>query len=290
MDGIDAEICGINPMRMMIEDAFALERTSGAILRRSDTAEDYRVHIALPEGEPPAAGWPVLYLLDATGAFGTCVEALRRMGRRPAATGVSPMAVVGLSAPGGYDVARRQRDYTTPRAVAGEGESGHGGAQAFFAFLTGQVQPWAGSRIAIDPSRQTLCGHSLAGFFTLWVLATNPGSFRNYAAISPSVWWDRPALLDVPADTRMRDRRVLIAMGEWEDELPPWQKSAPDAPSVLARRKARDMVAGGRQVARHLDGMMGEGGDVRFTLLAEEDHASILSTAMPRVLRLASAG
>lgn len=263
-----------------------LERTCSALLRCAAHGEDYRAYLALPEGEAPTGGWPVLYLLDATGAFGTCVEALRRMGRRPLATGVAPMAVVGLSAPDGYDVARRQRDYTTPRADSGDRPGANGGAELFLDFLERQVKPWVAGQVPVDPGRQTLCGHSLAGFFTLWVLATHPAAFRNYAAISPSVWWDRPALLEAALEPPA-DRRAFIAMGEWEDELPPWQKAGPDAASVLARRQARGMVAGARAVAARLETVLG-GDNARFVLLPEEDHASIVSAAMPRVLRLAS--
>jgi len=266
--------------------AFMLDRTESfpAYCRRN--GDEYRVFAAAPEGEPPADGWPVIYLLDATGSFATCVEALRRMSRRPDATGVSPAVIVGLSANTGYDVARRQRDYTTVRPdTAASGE--HGMADVFLDFLESEVKPAVAGRFAVDPSRQTLCGHSLAGYFVLWALVTRPQAFRNYAAISPSIWWDKEALLAGASGLRENAARAFLTVGEWEGELPPWQRNAPGSESVRARRKARGMVEGTGEVAARLESALGAG-NVGFLLLPEEDHASIISTAMPRVLRFAS--
>ncbi len=263
--------------------AYLLEGTESVPLRCARTGADYIVHVAVPEAPAPAGGWPVLYLLDATGSFGTCVEAMRRMSRRPDATGVCPMVIAGISAATGYDTGRRQRDYTTPRA----GDENSGGAATFLAFLDDQVKPLVAGRAAVDGQRQTLCGHSLAGFFTLWVLANHPASFAAYAAISPSIWWDRDALLHDAGGAAMGSRRAFITVGEWEGDLPPWQKLAPDAASVRVRRQARNMVAGAQDAAAHFARLLGEG-QLRFRLMGEEDHASILSAAIPHALRLAS--
>lgn len=266
---------------------FALDRTEIFTVKNSAQGDDYRIAIALPEGEVPPGGWPSLYLLDAAGSFGTCVEALRRMDRRTAATGVAPMIVVGISAVSGYDVARRQRDYTTPRAGAEANGTEGGGAARFLDFIEDRVEPAVSARIMLNPARRTLCGHSLGGYFALWAMTERPGSFRACAAISPSIWWDKPGLMARVERLADSDLRMLIAFGEWEDALPPWQRDAPDSESVLARRRARGMISGGTEVAARLANLLGED-RVRLLLLPEEDHASIVSAAMPRALRLAS--
>ena len=266
---------------------FALERTEGLLIRNRRHQDDYRVFVALPEGEPPTAGWPVLYLLDAARSFATCVETSRRMSRRPDATGVSPSVIVGLSADSGYDVARRQRDYTSARPDADLPDGEHGMAEAFLDFLEEEVKPLVARRIAVASTQQTLCGHSLAGYFVLWALVSRPGTYRNYAAISPSTWWDKAALIEGAGRLGEDAARAFVTVGEWEGELPPWQQLAPGSESVRARREARGMVAGAREVAAHLEAALGTP-NVRFSLLPEEDHASIISTAMPRILRFAS--
>jgi predicted alpha/beta superfamily hydrolase len=265
---------------------FVLDRTQSVPVRSRRNGDVYRLFLAVPDGDPPAAGWPVLYLLDAAGSFATCVEALRRMARRPDATGVSPMVVVGLSADTGYDVGRRQRDYTSARSDAPvQGE--HGMAGAFLDFLVYEIKPLVAHRIAVDPARQVLCGHSLAGYFVLWTLVNRPDAFGGYAAISPSIWWDKAALIEAAGGLGADAARAFVTVGEWEDEVPPWQQAAPGADQVRARRKARGMVAGAREIAVHLQASLGPA-NVTFSLLPEEDHASIISTAMPRILRFVS--
>lgn len=249
-------------------------------------AGDCRIDLLVPEGVPPAAGWPSVWLLDGAGCFGTCVEAMRRMSRRSDATGVVPHAIIGISAAdaaGDTDRARRQHLFTTPRVD----RPGAGGAEGFLRFLLEEVRPQVARRASLDPAGGTLWGHSLAGYFTLWALTHAPAAFRTYAAISPSVWWDRALLEDGLARLRADGQRALICIGEWEDALPPWQARAPGAAHALARRQERQMVAGARNIAGLLAGVLGQA-RVQFRLLPEEDHASVLSAAIPRMLRMAS--
>jgi uncharacterized protein len=243
---------------------------------------DHRINLLVPDGPMPAGGWPSVWLVEADGCFATCVEAMRRMSRRSDATGVVPQVIVGINATD-PDRTRRRRSFTTPK----HGHSEAGGAEAFRNFLLDRVRVAVAARVTLDPWRATLWGHSLAGYFVLWVLATQPDAFSTYAAISPSTWWDRP-LLERALRGLSGDRRVLVCIGEWEDALPPWQANAPGASDALARRQARQMVTGARDIAALLAGVLGED-RVQFRLLPEEDHASILSAAIPRMLRLASA-
>jgi len=269
------------------ESAFVLPRTKSTIVRAATSGDEYRLDIAFPDGEQPAAGWPVLYLLDSTGSFGTCVEAVRRMGRRPDATGVSPLVVAGISSASGYDTARRQRDYTTIPEDREVDAGANGGAEAFLDFIENQIKPEVAARLPVDASRETLCGHSLAGFFALWALTERPSAFQCYAAISPSIWWDKPALLNGAAQLLAQRQRVFLTVGEWEDALPPWQLASPGSETVIARRAARRMVEGVAQVAKALEVSLGAG-FVDFSVLPDEDHVSIVSTAIPRILRMAS--
>lgn len=266
-----------------MQQPFAMPR-AGSFLLRSEDGDAYRIDLWTPDGPAPAEGWPAVFLLDAGGVFGTAVEAVRRMSRRPDATGVGPTVVVGISALGeAYDTARRQRDFTSPRA--GDGAE-TGGAAAFLAFIETRVKPAVAARAAIDPRRHTLFGHSLAGYFALWTLATHPHAFSAYAAISPSIWWDRDALLGAFGKD-CAGRGLLLCVGGWEDALPPWQAALPGSEAVAARRAARQMVDGARSFAAAVAPYLGAE-NIAFRLLEEEDHASIVSAAVPRMLRMAS--
>lgn len=254
---------------------------------QDEAGDSFRIDVALPEGAPPAAGWPAIFLLDGSGCFATCVEAQRRMARRPDATGVSPAVIVGIShlagdgsspvaGNGGAEVpARRQRDFA---------DGDH-----FLNLLKQKVKSLASEAASIDPSRLTLFGHSLAGYFVLRVLTREPEAFSNYAAISPSIWSGRDALLEALPSLEGQKRHVLVCVGEWEDRQPPWQLASRGSAEVAARRLQRQMIGHAQDMCERLSRHLGAE-RVQFRLLAEEDHASILSAAIPRMLRMASRG
>ncbi|PZQ21566.1 MAG: esterase [Sphingopyxis macrogoltabida] len=239
--------------------------------------EAYRVDIHVPAGVVADDGWPAMLMLDSEGCFETAVEALQRMSRRPDATGAAPMVLIGLS------VAIRD-----PQARQRERDFGARGAASDFAdFIETQLLPAVAAHVPIDRSALTLFGHSLGGYFTLWMLAHRPHLFAAAAAISPSIWWDAEALHAALADATLAGRRVLLCVGEWEDRLPPWQEARADSGSVRQRRADRQMVRRAHEIADLLTARLGAA-NVQYRLLAEEDHASIVSAAIPRALRLAS--
>ena len=269
---------------------FRLARARSHVLAAACIDGRYRIDLAVPAGEAPAGGWPAVLLLDAEGAFATCVEAVRRMGRRPDATGANPLLVIGVSALASEDplapgnpLVRRRRDFTSRR----DGQAESGGAPGFLRFLTEEVLPLVAEEAPVDPEGLTLFGHSLAGFFALWVLANRPEAFRSYAAISPSIWWDREGLLAGLDRLDGRDRRALLLLGQWEHQLPAWQLGHPGLDEVRARRGERRLLENAREVAALLQRRLGAA-RARFELLADEDHASIVSAAIPRMLRMAS--
>lgn len=272
-----------------MSECFAMPETERLrVLRREAGDAAYHIDIAWPDQPAPPAGWPSIWLLDAAGCFGTCVEALRRMSRRTDATGVSPMVVVGISAEGdAHDSARRHRDFTTPPPSPHAPAREAGGAAEFLQFLDGEVMDRVGARVRVDRARRTLFGHSLAGYFTLWTLCQHPEVFRGVAAISPSIWWDPDRLLSSAPALAGCASRLLLAVGEWEGALPPWQQGLAGSEEALARRRTRRVIANARELGDELREILPPG-HVDFALLADEDHASIVSAAIPRALRLAS--
>lgn len=238
--------------------------------------EVYRVEVHVP-AETDIAGRPAMLMLDGEGCFETAVEALQRMSRRPDATGAEPLVLIGLSA--------AVRD---PQSRHRERDFGPRGATSDFAdFIEMQLLPAVAAQVPIDQSALTLFGHSLGGYFTLWMLAHRPHLFAAAAAISPSIWWDADALKNALAHNPLSIRNLLLCVGEWEDALPPWQNARPDSDDVRQRRADRQMVRRAHDVADLLAGRLGAD-KVQYRLLAEEDHASIVSAAIPRALRLAS--
>lgn len=249
----------------------------------------WRIFLAHPHGEAPASGFPAIFMLDANAGFATFTEVLRRGSVRPAATGIGPAVLVGIGTPEGEDArARRHVDYT-----AGPGDEGGvratGGRDEFLAFIEEVLKPRIAREVPVDPARHTLFGHSLGGWFTLDVMARASAAFRSYVAVSPSIWWDEARLVEGLALPRAVVPRLSLLVGEWEQALSPWQASRPEAQEMAARRARRAMVTRAQRFAERARAALGPDADVRFDMLAGEDHASILPAAMARALRFALA-
>ncbi|MFT0860697.1 alpha/beta hydrolase [Ancylobacter sp. G4_0304] len=252
----------------------------------------WRIFLAVPHEAPPPGGFPVIYLLDANAGFATLVEALRRGAQRPQGTGVAPAVIVGIGYPGEgiYDRARRTFDYTAGPSVEASPSAGEaratGGRDAFLSFIEEVLKPRITRECPVDPGRQALIGHSLAGWFVLDVLCRNTACFQSYVAISPSIWWDEPRLLYGLAHLARGPRRLAVMVGEWEQQLAPWQQGRPQSAEMAERRARRAMADRARAFTEAAAAALGPQAEVAFTLLADEDHASIVPAAMTRALRL----
>lgn len=223
----------------------------------------YRVMIAWPEGPPPPAGYPVLYVLDGEDNFAIAALTARRLARAGARTGISEGIVVGIAA---GPLPRRTRDYTpaTPgwTIPANRPASGMttGGAEAFLDLVERQVQPLVRQRWRVDRSRETLLGHSFGGLLALHAALTRPTMFGGVVAVSPSLWFG-DGLIAHEVATAKRAPPILIAEGE----------GASVAPVELIRLLDRDADA-----AR-----------ARFLPLPGQSHGTTMLAAMAPAIRFA---
>ncbi len=191
-------------------DGFALAGTECIEVCSSVSGREYRIMLATPPNPPPAAGYPVIYLLDAEMCFGTAVEAVRWQTKPP--KGYDPAVVVGIGYPSRLDrVRERFLDYTTPADPAQLPVRGNrepwpplGGADAFLDFIEQELMPAVEARYPVDRSRQAFIGHSMGGFLVLHALFTRAPVFRTYVAGSPSIWWNGHTLLEEERAFRRR--------------------------------------------------------------------------------------
>ena len=266
--------------------------TRAYLARESGAA--YQVSIWVPDGQVPEGGWPVVYVLDANAMFGSFVEAIQRSGRRPDATGIGMAAVVGIAHGSErlFATEHRYRDYTFESSPLVESAQAGGGA-AFLSFIVDQLAPELSLEFSFNTERQSLFGHSLAGYFVLNALATRPAAFCHYAAISPSVWWQPAALAErlsaLSQNATGKIRGVLVAVGEWEGAPAPWLTAedglAPEAlTTLIARRAERQMIVQASSTADILRPVLGE--RLSYRCFPEEDHSSIVMIAIQRTLRL----
>lgn len=257
----------------------------------------YRIFMRRPPGDAPAAGWPVLYLLDGNAIFATAVEALRAQAPWPLGTGIRDAVVVAIGYPteAAYDSVRRSWDLgpppgqTFPPHTEGGPPVRTGGADLFLAFLTDVVKPEIASRVPVDSGCQALFGHSFGGLFTLHGLFQRPDAFTHWIAVSPTIWWNDGALL-VSADRYMRRPArpaacVLLSVGAYEQRLAPFQIGAPDAGIREADHMRSRLIDKARAISERLDALPEVKG--RFSVIAEETHMSVLPTAVNQAIRFA---
>jgi predicted alpha/beta superfamily hydrolase len=276
------------------DGAFALPRTETFTVL-SNLGRAYRIFVWVPQQAAPKSGYSVLLLLDGNAFFPAAVSALQSMASADMppsvikADGVQPMMIVGVGYPGDAPInpQRREFDYLPEHASVKPPENSpnrvpwllSGGADTFLSFLVDELRPALARRYSIDPNRQTLAGDSLGGFFTLYALFKKPDAFRNYVAISPSLWWDDQRLMTDAAKSahlsmQGATHHILLAVGE--NEIPDY----PDR-STLMRTLSETMATQLRRIG-------GSQLDVGFVELAREDHLAMPFATMPAALRLAS--
>ena len=186
-------------------------RFSAVDLDSVDGQRHYRLWLGRPLQAPPAAGYPVVWMLDGNAAVGALDEStLRRL-----ADGDAPLLVaIGYRTPLRIDRAGRTFDYTP--ASPGQADQRDplnglpsGGADALDLLRDGMRPAVAAP---LDTARQTLWGHSYGGLLVLHALFTRPGEFARYAAVSPSLWWRDGAILGERAglEQRLRGKRAEL--------------------------------------------------------------------------------
>lgn len=239
----------------------------------------YRIQVALPKEPSGEQGYPVIYALDGDAVFATFAEAVRLQTRKP--RGYEPAVVVGIGYFSGepFDMGRRCFDFTTPakhedlpERPGGQAWPENGGAEGFLDFLELELMPELKRRYPLNDRRATLFGHSLGGLFALHALFNRPWMFHRFVAGSPSVWWNRRAVLeDIPAFKAKLAKldhppKLLITIGVEELE---------------------HMVGDAREAAARLDLLAENGFHCGLTEFPEEGHVSVLPAAISRTVKFA---
>jgi predicted alpha/beta superfamily hydrolase len=168
----------------------SLEFGKTAVLHSAVLAEDRRINVFLPAGyDAGTKTYPVIYLLDgsanedyfhAAGLF----DFLATYGVMP------PTIVIGIAN------VNRQRDFTMPSSDPADLKAAptSGGAMKFLSFIERELIPYVSAHYRVS-DRGTLIGQSLGGLLATQVFLEKPQLFRDYVIVSPSLWWNKEALL-----------------------------------------------------------------------------------------------
>lgn len=219
-------------------------------------ARQHRVLVYIPQGEAPAGGWPVIYVLDGNLMFSPLAQLVHNRSARGAELRGGSAVVVGLGhvlpadSTEVHDRAARTYDYTLPfDGVAPDSQGrAQGGADVFLDWMAQQLLPLLHARLPINPSQQMLVGHSYGGLLTLHALFTRPALFQRYVAASPSLWWGNGLVLDEAVRFLQRQAQqpalaqpVQLYLSQGSEEMAgrnPAQRSATANPERAASAQA----------------------------------------------------
>ncbi len=162
----------------------------------SHLEHDRDVVVFLPPGYDAEQRFPVLYMHDGQNLFepdkafvkgehwrvGETITELVEAGT------IEPLIVVGIYNTG----LQRINEYTPTHDRRGGGLAG-----AYGRFIVEELKPFIDTtyRTLTSTAATGLGGSSLGGLASLYLGLTHPLTFGKIAALSPSVWWDRRAIL-----------------------------------------------------------------------------------------------
>lgn len=282
----------------MTEKAYALPGTAYFDLAPTAGGEPYRIFLFTPEGEPPAAGWPLLVMTDGNATFPFAFASMVTQAPYPTGTNVDwgVIAAIGYPSDEPYDALRRAWDLGPPpiKSYPPYFEGGSpvriGGTGDLLDFIENQLFPRLDEMVPTDATRRSLFGHSFGGLFTLYALFERPGLFTNWIAASPTIYWEGNEILNNEASRKRIPGPAAflhLSAGEHEgDMLAPFQYLNDDAASRLEKRKIERTVALAREMAIRLNGPE-TGIRTQFELFAGQTHMSVLGPAVNRAVSIA---
>ena len=196
-----------------------IEGTEVRELKSTITGEKYFVQVGLPRSYSDSVKtYPALYIMDADGAFGTCMEISRLLflGKE-----VPELIIFGIA----YGVSfkeylfNRQRDYT-PTAV--NEYTGSGGGKRFLRFIHEELIPFVEEQYRVEKSESAICGFSYGGLFVLYTLFHKPEMFSRYLAGSTSFYWDNNVIFEYEQKYFEKSSnlpvRLFMSVGSQENE------------------------------------------------------------------------
>lgn len=157
-----------------------------------------------------AKEYPVIYLLDGSIHEDFIhIAGIVQFGSYSWINFIPESIVVGIS---NID---RKRDFTFPtkRKQYQKAIPNGGGSDAFIRFIENDLIPLVSEKYNTS-STKTIIGQSLGGLLASEILIKKPYLFDNYIIISPSLWWDKKSLLDVPIQEFKSPKSIYIGVGK----------------------------------------------------------------------------
>ncbi|MEH0154095.1 alpha/beta hydrolase-fold protein [Limibacter armeniacum] len=179
-------------------------------LKSKYTNSNYRINVWYPEGYQSSEDYHAVYLLDGDDYFREVAEYLTGVGRED-------IVLIGIGYKGDN---QRGRDFSYPEDDDFPNDSG--GAKQYIQFLNHELIPFIEKDLNLNSIDNTLFGHSLGGYLSLYLLYQqeyeNP--FDYHIAASPNIMWYRHYLFELEDDFyRMEQvitQNIYVTVGDLE--------------------------------------------------------------------------
>ncbi len=160
------------------------------IMYSENVKDSFEVYIHAPVGSDTVKNLSVFYYLDANLKSG---KKLRELIAQPEFSRKAGNTIfVGIGHIGNFHVLRR-RDFILPAINNGDTaglSAEYGQIEHFYQFLKTELAPVINSTYHVQAGNNSIMGHSLGGLFVFYCLFKNDTLFKNYYALSPSLWID----------------------------------------------------------------------------------------------------
>jgi predicted alpha/beta superfamily hydrolase len=187
------------------------------VLHSKALGRDVMIRITPPVGPLPAGQRAAaVYMLDGNISFGLASDTLRLMALENQ-TWPAYLIAVGYDTSNPTEVmANRSVDYLHAVLKHPQDDKSEGGGGAKFeTFIVEELKPFIEARLAVDPARSIIAGHSYGGLFVANLVARRPDAFSGYMIGSPSVWADANVVGAV-AKAKGAGKAVYLGVGEKE--------------------------------------------------------------------------
>lgn len=243
----------------------AIRDTEVRTLQSKAVGREYSINIFFPKDyDKESKRYPAVYVLDAEYNFGCVTYIARRLIKNE---DIPKVLLVGIAYNTAYEdfYEKRFRDSTPESRIHGRSS---GGAEQFTQFIKKELIPFVDQNYRTIPDERTIVGHSITGFYCVYVLFRNPDLFNRYIIVSPSVWFSDGIIFDYEEEffSNHKDMDASVYLSVGEDESQRMRDGSIKLSNKLAKREYP-----------HLR--------FRSSLVPEENHRSLFPYAFSRGMR-----
>lgn len=247
-----------------------IKDTEARTVQSKSVGRKYTINIFFPKDyDKENIRYPTVYVLDAEYNFGCVAYIARRLIKNE---DIPKVLLVGIAYDTDYDdfYEKRFRDSTPESRIHGRNS---GGAEQFTRFIEDELVPFVDQNYRTIPEERTIVGHSITGFYCVYVLFRHPDLFNRYIIVSPSLWFSDGIIFGYEEEFFSNhediDGSVYLAVGE--DESQRMRDGSIRLSDTLSKREYP-----------HLR--------FQFSLVQEENHRSLFPYAFSRGMRFIFSG